>query len=92
MSPREYERYLLNLLFETAINQNYEYQPKDLNEYFVFKAAAALLDGKCKLAGKVWWHIVDNSLIKENGFKAIIPFGKILSLLPISLQKRIPAF
>lgn len=92
MSAREYERYLLNLLFETATQQNHHYQPKDLNEYFVFKAAAALLDGQCKLAGQIWWQIVDASHVSAKGFQAVVPFGKIMSLLPISLKKGIPAF
>lgn len=91
-NAREYERYLLNLLFETAMQRQADYQIKSLDEYFVFKAAAAVLDGKCREAGKIWWQIVENSPVKQAGFKPVVPFGKILSLLPKSLQYGLAAF
>lgn len=92
LAAREYERYLLTLLFDTAIQKNDRYQPRNLDEYFVFKIAAAMLDGYCKPAGEIWWTIVDNSHIQARGFQMVIPFGKIASLLPISLKHGIPAF
>ncbi|MDK4528640.1 hypothetical protein QG070_05960 [Kingella kingae] len=92
MTARERESYLLHLLFDTAMQQNSAYQPKDLDEYFVFKAAAALLDGQCRQAGQIWWQIVDNSAFSQSGFQAVVPFGKLMSLLPKSLQHGIPAF
>ncbi|WII94019.1 hypothetical protein QEO94_04300 [Kingella negevensis] len=68
------------------------YQPKNLEEYFVFKAAAALLDSQCKQAGQIWWQIVDNSPVSQSGFQAVVPFGKLMSLLLKSLKHGIPAF
>ncbi|MDK4679604.1 hypothetical protein QDY71_03095 [Kingella negevensis] len=38
------------------------------------------------------WRIVDNSPVSQSGFQAVVPFGKLMSLLPKSLKHGIPAF